>query len=541
MAKRFTTIFFIVLGIVAFLCVGFFLVLILAPGTRIFGLMYVAKDARAYNSTRLNLITELNKQGFDGFSGSITVETDEVPVYIEYTERYGYEFQYYENYVGLTKSTLEKPFFELSKDKHGGVVIKVHGFKKFLFENKVTTRFLKIFVPLVEVSGYEGGDTNLTIKSDKSNVTFLKQESDDLRIPSFNQISIETKGKIILNGTTEAKTYKLVTPNTITIDENYKNVVKATHYDLESTRGRILIKTPVLGDVKAKTNNGSIKLVSCRNLTVNTNYGDIIGSDEDGKIDVQGMAYITVKSGKVSLGKVLGGAESMITTSSGRVVVDKIGEVTITTRRGSVTVNSIKKGHITTNTGNITVEEALEALEVDTVRGKVTLGAEGMTMNNINVDSHIGRVYVNSAQGTAVVTTTGSDVYFTNTTSENVTITAGGNVEATGLKGSVTVTAEKDAKLTFTSITERVSVTAGSKTKSIVVYALSNTTNDIGFVLKGKNVIHYEANDSGTGSYSNMGEGSHMTNRTDGTLPIINVEGKNAVVKIYLKASVAQD
>lgn len=540
MAKRFTTIFFIVLGIVAFLCVGFFLVLILAPGTRIFGLMYIAKDARAYNSTRLNMVTELNKQGYEGFNGSITVITDEVPVYIEYTESYGYEFQYYENYVGLTKTKLEKPFFELSKDKTGGVVVKVHGFEKFIFENKVTNRFVKIFIPLVDVSGYEGGDTNLTIQSDKSNITFHKTDATDTRTPEFNKVSVETKGKITHACVTEAKTYKLTTPNTITIDENYKNVVKATHYELESTKGRIVVKTAINGDINAKTNNRDIKLISCRNLTVNTNHGDIAGLDEDGKIDVQGMAYITVKTGKISLGKVAGGAESIITTTSGRVTIDKIGTATITTRRGSVNILSIKKGIIETNTGNIRIEEALESLNVNTIRGKVTLGAEGMMMNNITVDSHIGRVYVNSAYGKAKIITDNSDVYFTNTTCNDVDITAGGNVKATGLTGKVIVNAGKDIDLTFTTVTDKVEVTAGNKTKSVVVYALSNTTNDIGFTLSGKNVIHYEANDNGTGSYSNMGEGPNLSNRTDGTLPVVDVEGKQAIVKIYLKASVAQ-
>ena len=95
--------------------------------------------------------------------------------------------------------------------------------------------------------------------------------------------------------------------------------------------------------------------------------------------------------------------------------------------------------------------------------------------------------------------------------------------------------------MTFTTVTDKVEVTAGSKTKSVVVYALSNTTNDIGFTLSGKNVVHYEANDSGTGAYSNMGESPTMSNRTDGTLPIVNVDGKNANVAIYLKASVAQN
>ena len=161
-------------------------------------------------------------------------------------------------------------------------------------------------------------------------------------------------------------------------------------------------------------------------------------------------------------------------------------------------------------------------------------------MNNINVDSHIGRVYVNSAYGKAKIITDNSDVYFTNTTCNDVDITAGGNVKATGLTGKVIVNAGKDIDLTFTTVTDKVEVTAGNKTKSVVVYALSNITNDIGFTLSGKNVIHYEANDNGTGSYSNMGEGPNLSNRTDGTLPVVDVEGKQSIVKIYLKASVAQ-
>ncbi len=538
MAKRFTTIFFIVLGIIAFLGVGLFLVLILAPGTRIFGMMYVANNARAYNSGRLNVITELEKQGFSGFSGSVTIEASEIPIYIEYTERYVYEFEYVENYIGLTKTDIERPSFSLSKDKTGGLVVKVNGFEKFIFENKATVRYFKLYVPMVDVSGSGSGDTNLTIKSVKSDITFYKTLGDgETRTPNFNTVSIETKGKIVLNGSTKAKTYKLVSPNTIKIDKNFKNVVEATHYNLESTKGKIVIEPVISGDLNLKTKNGSIKLVSCRNLTVNTEHGDIVGLDADGKVDVAGMVYITSKSGKVSFGKVQGGAQSIITTSSGKVSIDKIGEALITTKRGSVNITSVEDAIINTNTGNVAIEESLESLKITTIRGKVTLGGEGMTMKNIDVFSHIGRVYVKSAHGSAVVKTNKSDVSFTNTTCTNITIDAGGKLVATGLTGTVNINVAKDADLTFTTITKDTTINGGAKTKNIVIWALQNSADDTAFSLSGKHCIHYEANDNGTGSYSTLDQGANISNRISGSGPALSVDGKGGNVKLYMKAS----
>lgn len=538
MAKRFTTIFFIVLGIIAFLGVGLFLVLILAPGTRIFGMMYVANNARAYSSGRLNMITELEKQGYSGFSGSVTIDASEIPIYIEYTERYVYEFEYFENYVGLTKTNIEKPTFSLSKDRTGGVVIKVNGFEKFIFENKATVRYFKLYIPMVDVSGGGSGDTNLTIKSVKSNITFYKTLGDqETRVANFNTVSIETKGDIVLFGPTKAKTYKLKTPNAIIIKDDFKNTVQATHYDLESLKSKIAIYAPISGDLNLKTNSGSIKFVSCRNLTANTKHGDIVGIDEDGKIDVAGMVYITTKSGKVVLGKVEGGAESIITTSSGKIEIDKIGKAKITTKRGSVKIKSIETANIDTNTGNVAIEEGLNSVKIKTIRGKVTLGAEGMTMKNIDVFSHIGRVYVNSATGTAKIVTNKSDVYFTNTNSNNISITSGGKLTATGLTGAVYAKAEKDANLTFTKITADTTIVAGGKTKNITIFALQNSADDTAFTLSGKFCHHFEENDSGTGAYSTLDEGPNISNRIEGSGPSLNVEGKGGTVKLYMKAS----
>ena len=235
MTKRFTAIFFIVLAIIAFLCVGFFLVLILAPGTRIFGLMYVAKDARAYNSKRVYLDQVLEDAGLTGFTGSITVEASEIPIYVEYTESYEYEFHYYENYIGLTRTDIEKPKFDISLDKKGGAVIKVKGFEKFIFENNASQRFFKLYIPIVRIDSEAKGVYDVTIKSETSDISFYKTLGEtEIRDAYFNKISIETAGNVSYKALTYAKTYDIKTPNSVMVDDMCSTVAKATNYKTNS-------------------------------------------------------------------------------------------------------------------------------------------------------------------------------------------------------------------------------------------------------------------------------------------------------------------
>ncbi len=542
MTKRFTAIFFIVLGIVAFLCVGFFLVLILAPGTRLFGLMYVANDARAYNSKRIYLDKALEDAGLTGFTGSITVEASEIPIYVEYTESYEYEFHYYENYIGLTKTNIEKPKFDISLDKKGGAVIKVKGFEKFIFENKASERFFKLYIPIARIDTEAKGIYDLTIKSEKSDISFYKTlGKTEIRDAYFNKVSIETAGNISYDGLTIAKTYELKTPNSIIVNDMYSTVAKATNYKLTSEKGKITINSEVAGDLDLTTKNGDIKLVSCKNLTANTEHGDIGSAVKGKKVNIAGMVYIKTKSGKVELGKVDGGDKNSIVTSSGKVVIDKIGNGTITTKRGSVVVKSVKNMQIETNTGKIAVEEALEALKVTTKRGKVTLGGDGMTMNNINVFSRIGRVYILSASGNVKIETISSNIEFTNKDSENINIISGGKLTATGLTGKVSIEALKNADLTFTKITDATNIKAGEKCKELIVKALDNTAKDTRFAIEAKNATRYEENDVGSGVFSTIEKGERLSNKIDSSYPAIVIEAKSSEVSIYFKASPEQN
>ncbi len=539
MAKRFSIIFFIVLGIIGFLCTGLFLVLMLAPGARIFGIMNVSSNARAYNSTRVKIEEELEKLGFNPEYNSITVETDEVPIYVEYTERlYFCELHYYENYIGLTKTNIDRPYYSLSKDKNGGVVISVKGFESFIFKNGATERYFKLYIPITLLDSSLGGQFDLTIKSKNSSISFSKTLGDaEIRVPKFDNLSIETNGKIDMGVKTLANNFKYTTSNSITID-NTDASVDATHYDLTSKKGKINIKKEVVGDVTATTGNGNVRLQSCRNLKVTTTHGDVLGNVGDLKINVLGMVEINTKSGKVALGKVEGGGTSEIVTSSGKVSIDKIGNGKITTKRGSVEIKSVTNMVIETDAGNVSVEEALEGLKVKTKRGKIVVGGEGMLMHNIDIFSRIGKVCVKSAYGKAKIETISSDVEFNSVECTETVIYGGGKLTATGLKGDVDIIVAKNANLTFDKIDKDTKIKAGDGCKNIVVMALANSVNDTRFALSGKNVIRYEANDNGTGSYSNMGEGANLSNRLDGTGPALTVESKNAIVSVYFKASI---
>lgn len=59
MAKRFVSIFFIVIAITLFLVVGFVMLLFLAPGFSAFGLRYIAYGTRLYDSGKIIITDEI--------------------------------------------------------------------------------------------------------------------------------------------------------------------------------------------------------------------------------------------------------------------------------------------------------------------------------------------------------------------------------------------------------------------------------------------------------------------------------------------------
>lgn len=543
MTKRLVTMFFIVIGIILFVLTGFFLVLFMAPGFKAFGLTYITYDARKYDSKEVLILDKVNELGYNSFSGSITLETEEVPVNVIFTNQNSYKIHYYENFSGLTKTNIDFPSMTFERDNLGGVKIKITGFEKTLFENSNTKRYVKLYIPLNQVnSAIDGYKTDLTIKSERSDIVFERQITEgDERLASFNNLTIETNGNVKFASVVKSNTYKFTTNNSIIVDSAYKNAAESKNYELESKSGRITLENAIAGNLTATTKNYDIKLVSCLNLNVKTNYGDVVCFKDDAKINVLGMVNIETKSGNVVLGKVSGGAENKITTSSGKVTIDKINNGIIVTKRGSVKIKSLNNMKIETNMGKVFVEEALTKVDVTTKRGKVELGGEGMTINNAKVFSRLGKVFIYSATGTVNVQTISSDVSFTNKDSQNVSIVAGGKLTAKGLIGHVDISAEKNAEIEFDQITENATIAVGDKCKTLVVKAIKNSKNDTRYVLSGKMVTRYEDNDNGTGTFSKIEASENLTNKLDGTGPYLKVTGKNADVSIYFKAEASEE
>lgn len=535
MTKRFITIFFIVLGVMMFLITSFFLVLFLAPGFSAFGLKYITIGARAYNSGLVNIYDEIGP-----FSGSIIVECSETPVFVEFTESANYYVQYVEDYSGITKTDIVKPKMKIERDAKGNAVVKISEFEKFLFQNANTEKYLKVYIPLVGVSSASTSfRKDLVITSNKSDISFSKEDETDTRLPQLNMLSISTIGDIVFNTHVKTTTYKLKTENTIFVDKENKKTPDATNYTLDSKKGKIVVQKAVDGDLNLKTTNSSVYLISCRNLTAKTGFGNVKSYIEGKKINTTGMVDIETTAGKVTLGEVNGGAESKISTTSGAVKIGSVKKISVTTKSGDVTIKSVQEAKINTNLGTISVEECLSKINIDAKRGNVILGGEGITMNNATVFAKLGKIKMLSASERVDIETVRGNIEFINGDSQDITITSGGKLKATNLTGTVKISSSKDAELTFTKITDVADIKVGDSCNKLVIWATQNKKSDTRYLLSGKRVTRWEDNANDTGTYSKMETTRNdlLPNRLTGVEPLIKAEGKNVEIDIYMKSN----
>lgn len=538
MTKRFTVIFFIVLGIIALLMTGFVLVLFLAPGFSAFGVRYIALNTRNYDSGEIRLIDEVG-----AFTGDIEINAKEVPIYVYFTQANGggnaYKVRYYENFSGFTKSKIEDPSIEITK-RNGVVVININEYEKFIFQNANTKKFVNLYIPMENISGTGAGRTNLTINTKSSSIVFdreLPQSEEDLRVPSFKNVTINGNGNIKYNVEMRAITYSLSTNNSILITDDKLSSFNAVNYKLNSNKGKIEIKREVSGDLYCTTKNGKITFLTCKNFVGETTYGDIYCSDNSKQTELAGIVKITTKTGNITLGNVNGTGDNEIVSGSGNVKIKKIKDGSIETKRGSVQINSVNKMKITTNMGKVNVEEVLTSIDVSTKRGRINLGGENMVVNNPKVFSRLGRVNVTSALGEVYIETVSSDVVFNNKSSENITIYAGGKLTATALTGKINITANQNTTLDFAKITDNATIKMGKNCKSLLIKAYDDAYGDTRFIISGKMSTIYEDDPTDDVDPYKMVSGEQLTNKKDGTGALLDVTAANANIDVYFKVT----
>lgn len=533
MAKRFISIFFIVIAIALFLVVGFVMLLFLAPGFSAFGLRYIAYGTRQFDSGRLTIQDEIGS--FDG----VILNTKEIPVYVVYSQGTNIEVRYYENFSGLTKTDIENPSIDVEKNDAGNAVITINEYEKFIFQNANTEKFVKLYIPLQMVCTYgsKAYRTDLVLNLGDSNLVFEKDEGGpdgDLRIPTHRNVTVKTDGKVDYKAEVRAKKYTYETVNSIKIGDGVLGAINAEDYTLKSG-GKITIERDVSGDVRATTNDRSLKLISCKNLYAETGHGNISSFKKDVEIDIFGIVKIVTKTGNVTLGEVNGDGKNSIKTGSGKVEIAKIKDGEITTKRGSVKIKSVRDMKISTSMGKVVVEEALSKIDIYSHRGKITVGGEGMTVSNPTLESRLGKVSLTSATGTVLLKTTKADVDFKNTNSSNITIYSGGKTNATGLQGEVYIDSAKTASLEFDKISGNTTIKLGDKCETLKLYVTHDNASETRYILSGKNVTMYEDDLTDDVAAYKMDSKPEFTNKLNGSGPLLDVVGKKTNIYAYFK------
>ncbi|MBP3582241.1 MAG: hypothetical protein J6J33_05780 [Clostridia bacterium] len=532
MAKRFISIFFIVIAIALFLIVGFVMLLFLAPGFSAFGLRYIAYGTRQFDSGKLTIRDEIGS--FDG----VVLNTKEIPVYVCYSQGTEIEIRYFENFSGLTRSKIENPSIDVEKNDKGNAVVTINEYEKFIFQNANTEKYVRLYIPLqmVNTAGSAAYRTDITLNLGKSNLVFEKDEGGadgDLRIPTHRNVTVKTDGKVEYKTEVRAKKYTYETDSSIKIGKDKLGAINAEDYTLVSG-GKITIEREVTGDVRATTNDRNLKLISCKNLYAKTGHGHILSFGKE-PIDVFGIVKIETKTGNVVLGEVNGDGENSIITGSGNVTIKKIKDGKITTKRGSVKVNSVRDMKISTSMGKVVVEEALSKINVYSHRGKITVGGEGMTVSNPTLESRLGKVSLTSATGTVFLKTTRADIDFVNTNSSSIEIYSGGKTTAKGLQGEVKIDSAKNASLYFNNISGNTTIKLGDKCETLNLYATHNNASETRYIISGKNVTMYEDDLNDDVAAYKMDSKPEFTNKLNGSGPLLDVVGKKTNIYAYFK------
>ena len=530
-----------ILGIIIIVVLAGFLfiagsavILFLAPGTEIFGIRYVSLGSSKCNVT----------EPIVGFVGeNIYVETNGVPITIEFTEYYASQVQFSQNFAGFTKSDYDKADVNVYTDEEGNLHIETHEIVKWLFAYETD----KTFALNIKLSALKNANKNLVINSNESSVEFIGNAV-------FTNFNMSSQGSLNLNenSTITAENFKYHTSKQINVDEN----IKAKNFDLYSSGSSINLQYASLGDglfevgdIKAETKSGDIRFISCYNLNAKSSSGNIRCYGE-GLNSVKNNVNIETVSGNITLGNVNTNEmanECKITTMSGDVSISTLKDGNIVCERGDVNVDTANNLVITGKVGKINVQQVKDSIVVKGRNGDVSLGASG-SLNNVHVTTTTGKidvknvysdipgeVYLDSESNTVNLKLIKSKIITDANKkdgSKSITIKAGRNLTASGLEGKVYAYANGDINLSFYEIFDNVTIDSGTKVDNINIEVEKTPLNDINYDLQ-----------SSKGEYARVyigdklqNEGSKIKTDTLEDKPLIKVETSYA--KIFLKFAI---
>lgn len=440
------------------------LVLFLAPGVKIFGIRYVSSG-----SSKCEVAEPLKN-----FSGDVFVEAKNVPITINFTTDYSFGVEFYQDFVGLTRSSQEKASLEIIYDESGNLHLTAKEMEKFIYAHEPDDKYhFTLNLPSV----YFDGHRDLNIKADTSSITVNGVGiCADLDISSNGDFTLGEK-----SGLMAANLFKMKIAKSITIKETMTSV----NYDLTSTGGMVDFEIPVVGDIKATTDRGDLRFISCNNLTFNSKAGGVKVHGE-GTNTVNGNVSINTTSGAVSLGEInknLGETTTTIKTVGGSVSINKMKSGEIISERGRVNIQSADALVINNNTGDITIKQITESLTINGRNGKVTIG-EGATVSNVKVSTTSGNIIAYNTMGTVTLKSSSGNVTLENSSSTAIDLHAGRALSAKNLRGTVTAYSKGDMSLHFAEVSGNVEISTGTKADNVTIDATAISHSLVNYNIK---------------------------------------------------------
>jgi DUF4097 and DUF4098 domain-containing protein YvlB len=159
-------------------------------------------------------------------------------------------------------------------------------------------------------------------------------------------------------------------------------VPRTFNLKLETAGGSISLQDPIVGEVRAKTSGGSIRVAGVKGpVRAETSGGNVTAGDIEGPADlhtsggnikagaISGSADVRTSGGSIELGKILGDAK-VVTTGGSITLTNVAGAVDASTSGGSVHAAISKQPErdsvLNTNGGSIKVAIAKNlALSID--------------------------------------------------------------------------------------------------------------------------------------------------------------------------------
>ena len=474
----------ILIGSFLLIIIGLGVFLMIAPGTKIFGIQYV----KATSETNVSI----EKKYTESVVGDLVFETYGVPITIEYHPYTSFEFNFVQKFNGFTRSKIEKPSISMNLDEEtGNLIIKTEEFVPFLWGSNSAGYSLNCKVPAT----YK--NHSVTISSEKSNIDF-KSNSDAVAI--IKDLVIQTKGSITLSGSINMT--KLVVSGT-KYELKIPNTVSMTDAKINCVNKKVSIANAVIGKLEFSSRGGSLEFYEAGELTAKTKGGSIV-STSDGLSVYRNATITTTKSGKVVLQSV--GGDFSATTVKGWVIIGDnlkgsssgvLGKVNIETTSGAVYLKGDYANDllvfVKTSSGKVYVGDnnrsdtekqegalaKIEKLEVQTKTGAISIEQAA----EIKVTATKGNVTIGKFTSSCSVVTTSGDVNVGgNTLGGSLYIQTGknGNVTANKLGGSTTISSAGQVYAEFDNVFGKIDISGTSKEIKVVVPdSISISTNHI--------------------------------------------------------------